>query len=274
MRIEVDVFEQHGKLLQLHSSTVRPAVPGRNWLPKLVLAGLILTGGAMVAGKLEELRREEVSRVATAEKAEADRKAQAERVAAEQVAGLKKRIEAMQAQISQGRDDLLSDLQSVIRDGETIDAVEVVLRLYPAPTHDLQALDASEFEQFLELDREAWIAGKKSPQLDAHYQVERAKLTYASDYLNYFQDAVNFTARGHKLPEWMNYERFRAVPVEAPEGGKVELQEREKTVAQVPAEPEPEPEPEPEVKPKEFALPAPKPRTAPAAGGRVQVLDW
>ncbi|MFG8673621.1 hypothetical protein ACEPTZ_03160, partial [Pseudomonas aeruginosa] len=38
------------------------------------------------------------------------------------------------------------------------------------------------------------------------------------------------------------YERFRAVPVEAPEGGKVELQEREKTVAQVPAEPEPEPE--------------------------------
>ena len=83
---------------------------------------------------------------------------------------------------------------------------------------------------------------------------------------------MNFTARGQKLPEWMAYERFRAAPVEAPEGGKVELQEREKTVAQVPAEPEPEPEPE--VKPKEFALPAPKPRTAPAAGGRVQVLDW
>ncbi|HEY1028625.1 MAG TPA: hypothetical protein VGE28_13495 [Pseudomonas sp.] len=256
MRIEVDVFEQHGTLLQLHSSTVRPAVPGRNWLPKLALAGLILTGGAMVAGKLEEVRRQEVARVAAAEKAEADREAQAEQITAKQVAGLKKRIEVMQAQISQGRDDLVSDLQGVIRDGEKIDDVAVVLRRYPAPVRDLQAIDPSEFEQFLELDREAWIAGKNSPQLDAHYQAERGKLTYASDYLNHFQDAVNFTARGHKLPEWMNYERFRAAPVVAPEGEKKELREQEETVAPTPS-------------------PATKPRTAPTGvPGKIQVLDW
>jgi len=149
--------------------------------------------------------------------------------------------------------------------------VAVVLRLYPAPTHDLQALDTSEFEQFLELDREAWIAGKKSPQLDAHYQAERAKLTYASDYLNHFQDAVNFTARGQKLPEWMAYERFRAAPVEAPEGEKKELREQEETVA--PAQPAallP-------VMPREApaSSPAMKPRTAPTGvPGKIQVLDW
>lgn len=268
MTFERDVFEQHGVLLQLRSPTVRPAIPGRNWLPRLALAGLILTCGAMIAGKLEEVRREEVTRVAAAEKVEADRKAQAERVAAAQIAGLKKRIEAMQAQISKGRDDLLSDLQGVIRDGETVDAVAVVLRRYPAPMWGLQGIDLREFEQFLELDREVWIAEKKSPQLDAHYQAERAKLTYASDYLNHFQDAVNFTARGQKLPEWIAYERFRAAPVEAPEGGGIELRDlpapalAPEAVSVVPAAEVPK-----------ANTPA-KPRTTPATGGRVQVLDW
>lgn len=271
MRIERDVFEQHGSLLQLRSSTVRPAAPGRNWLPVLALAGLILTGGAMDAGKLEEVRRAEVARVAAAEKAEADRKAQAERVAAAQVAGLKKRIESMQAQISKGRNDLLSDLQGVIRDGETVDAVAVVLRRYPAPTRDLRGIDPREFEQFLDLDREAWIAEKQSPQLDAHYQAERVKLAHASDYLNHFQEVVNFTARGQQLPGWMNYDRFRATPGVAPEGGKVEPREQEGPVAQ--------PEsasavPTQIAEPHKAAVPAVKPMTPSAPGGRVQVLDW
>lgn len=284
MRIEVDVFEQHGTLLQLHSSTVRPAVPGRNWLPKLALAGLILTGGAMVAGKLEEARRQEVARVAAAEKAEAARLAEEKRVAAAQVAGLQKRLTAMQTQISTERDALQERFQRLLADKDKDPAVAEMLRHYPAPYKPLQSIDPVAFDAFIHVDRDSWIAAGTSPKLDEHYQVERAKVQAGADYLRYINEALELIDQGKRLPVWMGYERFASGSEtetrELKDHGSPVKPEARRSVPVVPAVPvAPEPvmplETPAASTPTAAPAPAAKPRTSPTGvPGKVQVLDW
>jgi len=231
----------------------------------------------MVAGKLEEVRREEVARVAAAEKAEADRKAQAERVAAAQVAGLQKRLMAMQTQISTERDALQERFQRLLADKDKDPAVAEMLRRYPAPYKPLQGIDPVAFDAFIDLDRDSWIAAGKSPKLDEHYQVERAKVQAGADYLRYINEALELIDQGKRLPTWMGYERF------AP-GSETETRElkdhgspaKPEARHSVPVAPVVPVAPEP-VMPLETPAPASaaKPRTAPTAvPGKIQVLDW
>jgi hypothetical protein len=271
------LLAQHGELLQVGSVTTASAQGVKSGLVlKAMGAAIMCIVVAAGAGHFTQSIREEAARDAAAEKAAAAHQTEEARIAAAQVAGLKKRLTAMQTQISTQRDNLLTDLQGIIVAGEKHSDVAEMLRRYPAPYKPLQAIDPAMFESFLVTDRQSGVATGTSPQLEQHYQSELAKLKRANEYLKNFEQAVNLIDRGQPLPAWMGYERFAIGP-------KAEPREVEAPVAPAPEPPRSTPSvpiaPEPvmplDTPAAQKRVPAAKPRTAVTGEpGKVQVLDW
>lgn len=284
------LLAQHGELLQVGQVvTGQPLGDKSPRFFRAVSAAALCIAFAAVAGHFTQSVREEAARVAAAERAEAVRLAEEKRVAAAQVAGLQKRLTAMQAQISTERDALLERFQRLRADKDKDVAIAEMLRRYPTPHRPLQGIDPVDFEAFIEADRDSWIATGKSPKLDEHYQVERAKVQAGADYLRYINEALEMIDQGKRLPAWMGYERFASGSEtetrELKDHGSPAKPEARRSVpaaSAVPMAPEPvmpletpaasapaaAPSPAP-------AAAAPKPRTAPTGvPGKVQVLDW
>jgi hypothetical protein len=288
-----------GPILGLGQSEILPAAKGRNWLLILVASGVLLTGAGWVAGKVEELRRIEVAKIEAAKKAEEAK-----------IAGLTRHAEEYEKRLTTGHSLLWPKVERIVARGQTDDLYAGLLKEYPAPIWKIiDPIYPWDFDKALEKDRLSWIQSQKAPNVDAEFERAKKRLIDAEQWVNNFDQVADARKYGMTAPEW--FEKFRApklqkytlrngkqypmgqLPPEdlepavpAPSAPQVSSRSDAAPAApQVPSVPElPAPvvaQAEPQVPAlpplPEPAKPTPaqvKPKTAPAAGGRTQVLSW